>query len=516
MNTSDSRAPRRLGRELLESGTMPADGIALPSAGIFRLPERAIQFGTGAFLRGFVDFFIDEAIRQGVYHGRIVAVSSTGSGRDGALNEQDGLYTLVVEGASANGLQRECRVIASVSRALSAATEWHDVLRLARQPELDLVFSNTTEIGISLDDGDLLDAAPPPSFPGKLARFLLERARAFGYADRAGLIIVPCELIEANGERLRTLVLTLARRWNVEPAFDEWLERAVPFCNTLVDRIVPGAPNEIRRQALEQELGYGDKLMLAAEPFRLFAIECDAATRNRLTFRAADGGIVLTDDVAPFRERKVRILNGGHTILASVGLLIGCETVLDGMRHSLVAPFLERLLFEEIVPSLDAPDGRQFARDVLLRFANPYLRHALRDITVQHTAKMRLRVVPSVLRFAERTGDSPSLLAFGFAAYLVLLRAGLAAAESAPTTLGADVDGERIRALWRGANDGSEDSVRRVVGEACRDAELWHGDLSRVPGFVQRVADDVVDIAQSGAAAVLASRLAARDLSIKS
>lgn len=508
MNTSDRSCPR-LGREMLQSGGSANEGLAVPSPAVFGLPETIVQFGTGAFLRGFVDFFIDEAIRRGAYHGRVVAIGSTPSGRDGALNEQDGLYTLVVEGTGANGPRRECRVVGSVSRALSAAREWNDVLGLARQPALDLVFSNTTEIGISLEAGDVLDAAPPPSFPGKLARFLLERGRAFGYADEAGLVVVPCELIERNGEKLRALVLTLARRWNLESAFDAWIDRAVPFCNTLVDRIVPGAPDETRRRELERELGYSDDLLIAAEPYRLFVIECDAKTRTRLAFAAADPRVVLTDDVTPFRERKVRILNGGHTILASVGLLAGCVTVLDGMRHAVVAPYLERLLFEDIVPSLDVPEGRQFARDVLLRFGNPYLRHALRDITVQHTAKMRVRVIPSVLRFAERARECPPLLAFGFAGYLLLIRAGLATAgQERSISLGADSEGERIRELWRAATDNDETTLRDVVDRVCRDTELWQADLSRVPGFAERVGDNVVQITRKGIAAALAACLA--------
>lgn len=241
--------------------------------------------------------------------------------------------------------------------------------------------------------------------------------------------------------------------------------------------------------------------MIAAEPYRLFAIEAHPSTRERLAFAAADDGIVLTDDVTPFRERKVRILNGAHTLMASIGLLLGCETVLDAMQHPLIVTYLQRLLFEEIVPSLDVPGGEEFARDVLLRFSNPYLRHALRDITVQHTAKMRVRVVPSLQRFAERTGRAPSALTFGFAAYLQLLRTAL----NNGVAVGADAEGDRVRELWRGARDDSDATLHCVIDILCRDINLWHADLSTVPAFIERVTEHLILMSRKGFAAALAS-----------
>jgi tagaturonate reductase len=446
----------RLNRELLASGRLTGEWVSLPASKLLELPEKAVQFGTGAFLRGFIDYFLDAANRYGAFGGRVVAVGSTRSGRDVAFNEQDGLYTLLVEGAGEAGPITERRVIGSVSRALAAERDWRDVLSLARAPGLELVFSNTTEIGIGIQDGDRLDSAPPPSFPGKLTRFLLERGRSFEYADDAGLVVMPCELIERNGDRLRDLVFTLARHWKLEAAFTDWIERAVPFCNTLVDRIVPGRPNDARRSQLERSVGFRDELMIAAEPYRLFAIEADAATRRRLAFASAEESVVLTDDVTPYRERKVRILNGGHTLLASLGLLVGCETVLEAVQHDLLGRYLQRVLFEEIVPVLVVPDGEAFARDVLRRFANPFLRHALTDITLQHTAKMRVRVIPSIEQYAARTGVSPGSLSFGFAAYLLLLRDADATSDPRRPRLAADNEGDRVREIWRAAPNGSD------------------------------------------------------------
>ena len=414
-----------------------------------RLPVRAVQFGTGAFLRGFVDDLLDAANRQGLFNGRVVAIGSTDSGRDRQLGAQDGLYTVVERGLVHGAPHEAVRVVSSVRGALAAQTAWGAVLALARAPALELVFSNTTEVGIALDETDAFHLAPPRSFPGKLARFLYERGRAFGWAADQGVVVLPCELIEDNGDRLRDVVRALAARWRLEPAFRQWLDAAVPFCNTLVDRIVPGAPSPGDAAALERALGYRDALLTACEPYRLFAIEAPASVRPRLAFAAADPGVVLADDVRPYRERKVRLLNGAHSALVATALLAGCETVLDAVRHPRVGPFLRRLLLDEIVPTVDAPGAAAFARAVLDRFANPYMQHALWDITLQGTRKMRVRVVPTVARFAAQAGAPPPALAFGFAAYLAFLRGGLhARRQAAGLLVPADEQGGRVRALW--------------------------------------------------------------------
>jgi tagaturonate reductase len=494
-----------LDARLVRAGGLAEGDVIAPTPETFELPEKVVQFGTGAFLRGFVDFFIDAANRRGQFSGRVVAIGSTGSGRDVAFNTQDGLYTLIVEGREGSATIRERRIVASVSRALSATRDWRAVLSLAREPALELVFSNTTEVGITVVDGDVLDAAPPPSFPGKVARFLLERGRAFDYAAEAGVIVLPCELIERNGDRLRELVLSLASRWGVEAAFAEWIQRAVPFCNTLVDRIVPGKPDDQQRKALEQSAPYRDDLATVAEPYRLFAIEAPTSVRAKLTFAAADPGIILTDDVTPYRERKVRILNGGHTLIAPLGLLVGCETVRQAVEHQLLGPYLRNLLFDEIVPSLTVPNGRAFAREVIDRFGNPFLRHALVDITLQQTAKMRVRVVPSIVRAAERSGAVPAALAFGFAAYLLFIRRSMQG-----LTAGVDSDGERVRAIWSGFSGDTDAAFHRVAFDACADDALWHTNLCRVSGFVDLVAAELVRMNRLGVAAALDEHLTAR------
>lgn len=490
-----------LTRALALSGLPVVD---LPPAGTLALPETAVQFGTGAFLRGFVDHFVDAANRAGQFNGRVVAVGSTGSLRDRAFTAQDGLYTLVARGLDQGVAREEIRVVGAVSRALSAATDWDAVLAVARAPELRVVFSNTTEVGIALDEGDAAALSPPRSFPGKLTRFLYERARAFDFAAERGVVVVPCELIEANGDRLRAIVLQLADRWALGAEFRAWIERAVPFCNTLVDRIVPGAPADDDAAALQASLGYRDGLLTACELYRLFVIEGDDALRARLGFADADPGVVVTADARPYRERKVRLLNGAHTIAVSLALLAGCETVRDAMTHELVGPYVRHVMLDEIAPTLQDPAAEAFAHAVLDRFANPFIRHGLFDITLQATMKMRVRVVPTIARHVARTGRPPALLALGLAAFLLFARGDLQERRrTAGLPVPADEQGERLRALW------ATHAPEAVADAALADAALWGTDLTQVPGLLVAVRDALARLLSDGVADTLERALEA-------
>lgn len=481
--------------------------ISIPEPALLALPERAVQFGTGGFLRGFVDDFLHRANEQGLFGGRVVAIGSTGSARDRALREQDGLYTLAVEGTEGGRPVQAFRIVASVSRALSAQSEWDAVLALARAPQLQYVFSNTTEVGIALSPDDRMDDTPPRSFPAKLTRFLFERARALDYDSAGGVAVMPCELIERNGTRLRQLVLSLADRWNLGPRFVEWLGVAVPFCDTLVDRIVPGAPRGPDARRFAELLGYEDRLLTTCEPYRLFAIEGGADARARLPWTRIDPGIVVAPDISPYRERKVRLLNGAHTLLAGAALSMGCETVGEAMAHPLLGSFVKRAMFDEIVPSLDAPDA-DFAGAVLERFQNPFIRHALVDITLQSTMKMRVRVIPSVLAFTARTGRAPRSLAFGFAAFLSFMDGRFQAARRARgLPVPADDHAERLAALWASVPDESTPAMEHLVRAACADRELWDTDLGAVPGFANAVAARLRRIRTVGVADALMHHL---------
>jgi tagaturonate reductase len=485
----------------------PRSDTTLPTATQLSLPERAVQFGTGALLRGLVDALLDDANRQGVFGGRVVMIGSTGSGRDRALNDQQGLFTLVVQGLVNGEAKREFRVVSSVSRALAATTEWDEVLRCAENPDLELIFSNTTEIGITLDETDLAtgaSAAPPRSFPGKLTAFLLRRARAFDFDGARAPVVIPTELIEGNGDKLRDIVSTLATRWSAEPEFLSWLEH-VRFCNTLVDRIVPGAPSAAYAAELEPLLPYADGMITVCEPYRLFAIEGDDALRARLRFPAADDGIIVAESITPYRLRKVRLLNGAHTTFVSLAILAGCTTVREAVEDPALGGFLRRTLLREIVPSVDVPGAGQFAREVIDRFANPFLHHLLWDITLQGTTKFKVRVVPSILDSVRATGELPRGLALGLAGFLVFQDGTVQAKRrAAGEPVPADAAGESLLARWSGVADDPA-SIAAFVREVLADTELWGADLAAVPGLADLVTENVIAIRTNGPIAAIES-----------
>ncbi|HEX8243565.1 MAG TPA: hypothetical protein VF541_08720, partial [Longimicrobium sp.] len=286
--------------------------------------------------------------------------------------------------------------------------------------------------------------------------------------------------------------------------FERWIAGAVPFCNTLVDRIVPGTPPADEHAAEERALGWRDELLTAAEPYALLAVEARPAVRARLPF-AGDPRVVMTDDISPFRERKLRLLNGTHTAMVPVALLAGCQTVRDAVDDEQVGRFVRRVALDEIAPFVAAPHAERFAREVLDRFANPFIRHAVADIALQQTMKLRVRVVPSILAFARETGEAPASLAFAFAAYLRFARGDLQRErQAAGRPLPRDDQGGRVRALWEELGDDPAAIARR----ACADAETWGADLSAVPGFGEAVASSLTRVLAMGTPAALAQHLA--------
>ena len=461
-------------------------------------PEKILQFGTGGFLRGFIGHFIEEANRVDQLCARIVAVATTPSGRDRVLNEQDGLCTLWVRGVQNGVTRNDFELISCFSRALSATDEWQTVLRVARTPALELIFSNTTEAGIALDEADAFADLPPASYPAKLTRVLWERAQRFQFSEQAGVIVLPCELIDDNGTRLKELVLTLAQRWQLDARFAQWIERAVPFCNTLVDRIVPGEPDRAAQQQAWQQLGYRDELLTVAEPYRLFAIEADDPVAARLNFIDADPAIIVTDDITPYRLRKVRLLNGTHSITAPLALLAGCSTVADAVSDPKVGVFLRQILFNELVPSVAADGAAFFAHHVLERFANPFIRHRLIDITLQQTTKLRVRVIPSLLDYAAESGVAPPFLCVGFAAWLLYMRGDSHLEERRE-----DACADHLKRMWN-----AHEEPRALVSAVAGEHELWQADLRAVPGFVEQVTESLELMLRDGVLAALDARLA--------
>jgi tagaturonate reductase len=476
--------------------------VAPPPTGFADFPERVLQFGTGAFLRGFTEAFVDEANRAGRFAGRVVMVGSTGSGRSDTLGDQDHLYTLCIRGLNGGRQIDECRVIGSVSRALSASDEWDRVLELATRPDLEVIVSNTTEVGIQLLETDRPDANPPESFPGKLAAFLARRAEAFDCDPARGVVILPCELIDDNGDRLREIVRKLIRNWSLSARVERWILESNTFCNTLVDCIVTGFPAKADYEVLVERLGYEDLMLTIAEPYRLWAIEGDDAVREKLAFLEGLPGVCITDDIHGFRERKVRILNGAHSLMVPISMLCANATVLETMEDQTTSRFVRDVILNEIVPGLpgDTETARSFALEVIERYANPFIRHELKNIALQQTSKVRVRVLPSIERYQALFGHVPPLTVFGIAALAVFKRNRIFEAES---VLPSDDADDAWRALFH-AEPADAKALARAIAA---DEPLWGRRLDAFEGFTAVLADCLESIDRLGPREALAHHL---------
>ncbi|HZT81094.1 MAG TPA: altronate dehydrogenase [Gemmataceae bacterium] len=362
-----------------------------------QLPETILQFGSGKFLRGFADLFIHQANAAGQAVGRIVVVQTTGDERADQLNRQGGRYHVAVRGLSGGQVIDRVEDSASISRALVAGRQWADVLAVARSPQLRHIISNTAEAGYDLHAGDRPDDAPPRSFPAKLLLVLAARFEA----GQPGVALLPCELFEENADKLRGLLIQLAQTWGMPAAFTDWLRDACRWHNALVDRIVTS-------QVVDRPEVAGDALAVLAEPYALWAVEAKGGAPHLFRHPA----LVVTEDVRPYFLRKVRILNAAHTALVSRAVPRGLATVGEAMADPEIAGWLERLLFDEIVPVLvsrvEKPE--EFARQTLERFRNPFLAHKLRDILTYHEAKVKIRLVPTREEFVAKFGRAPARL----------------------------------------------------------------------------------------------------------
>lgn len=360
------------------------------------LPVTILQFGAGRFLRGFADLFIHQANEQSQNVGKIVIVQSTGDDRAAALNRQGGRYHVVVRGIEKGQVVDRVEPCASISRALVAASEWSEILQVARSPSLRVILSNTTEKGYELDAADGPEDAPPRSFPAKLLAVL----RARHEANQPPLTIIPCELREHQAEQLHQRVTTLARGWNLPAELLNYIDRCA-WLETLVDRIVTGTPRE-------HPLLAEDAMLTVCEPYALWAIQTKPGVEPFLHHPA----VIWTEDVMPYFLRKVRILNGGHTALLIKARPRGFVTVREAVNDPDLGHWLERLLFEEVVPVLEGrvENPADFAREVLDRFRNPFLDHKLADIALHHETKVQVRLVPTRDEFRQRFGKEPVLL----------------------------------------------------------------------------------------------------------
>lgn len=461
-------------------------------------PEKILQIGEGNFLRAFADWMIHKANADGVFEGSVVLCQPIEKGMAGMINEQDGVYTVLMRGIEKNQIVETAEVIQSVSRCINPYENYHALLELAQSPDLKAIISNTTEAGIVYRPGDKPDDAPPSSYPAKMAAILHARYKAFEGAEDKGLLILPVELIERNGDNLKACVLKYADEWNLGSDFPSWIESANCFANTLVDRIVTGYPADEIEQ-ISEKLGYEDRLIVTCEPFHLWVIEAPKEWSAVLPLDQAGLHVVWTDDMTPYRTRKVRILNGGHTVSVLAAYLAGHDTVLEMMNDPLFKQYLIKCIWNEIIPTINLPkeDMDDFANAVLERFSNPFIKHKLLDISLNSVSKYKARCLPSLLDFLKMTGQLPQILPFGLASLIAFYRGtmqegkyiGIRGNESYEIRDDADVL-EFFAAAWINADT--------VAAEVLANETFWGQDLTQIKGLCSLVEKYLKDIVEHG------------------
>lgn len=372
------------------------------------MKETVIQFGEGNFLRGFFDWFLDGLNKKGIYDGKAVIVQPRAGGKVANLNEQACKYNLYLRGVENGQVKEEHSFIESVSRCIDPYKNFEDFLALADNPDFRFIVSNTTEAGIVFDDSCNFSDMPCKSFPGKLTQLLYRRYKN----GLKGFIILPCELIDNNGDELKKCVLKYAELWDLEKEFIEWIEKENTFANTLVDRIVTGFPTD-ETAYLHPE----DKYLDTGELFHFWVIEGDF--ENELPLKKAGYNVIWTNDITPYKKIKVRILNGAHTSMVTGALLSGVETVGECMADETVSAFLNNAVDEEILKTIgDNEESRAFAEAVFDRFKNPFIKHQLRSIALNSVSKFSVRVLPTILEYKQKNGAFPKILSMSLA-YLI-------------------------------------------------------------------------------------------------
>ena len=469
-----------------------------------KAPVKVLQFGEGNFLRAFVDHWFDLANETADWNGKVAAIQPNGVSMAPVMNAQDCLYTLYLRGVEKGVTVDSKRIISVIDHCYAAniTEDWQSLLKLMHSPELEYVASNTTEAGIVYDPESCFDQIPPRSFPAKLTVLLYERFRA----GQKGLVILSCELIDDNGRELQRCCDRHAEEWGLGEEFIRWMDGECLFCNTLVDRIVPGRVRDPEQLAQMNSLnGYEDRLLDVSEVFGVWYIEGPEWLEEKLPFKKAGLNVHVVPEVAPYKKRKVRILNGAHTGFVPGAYLAGLDIVRDCMHDDTIHAFMNRLLYDEVIPvlPLEKQDCMAFAAAVTDRFGNPFVDHQLLSITLNSTAKWKARNLPTLVEYTEKYGKLPEALVMSFAAYMAFFSSGM---------LRRDVDalicvrpkGDEYTALdvpevldlfWKNRN--SPDDV--LVREVMKKTDWWGMDLTGIPDFETTVLRDLRWIRKEGA-----------------
>ena len=485
------------------------DGYLLQDA-----PERVLQFGEGNFLRAFVDYFIDMMNEKAGFNSKVVLVQPIpnrgGFNLADVINEQEGLYTLYLRGFENGRKVNNKRIISCVSRCLNSYSDYDAVMACADNPDLRYIACNTTEAGIVYDPSCAFTETPPSSYPAKLTQLLYRRYQKFGSEAGKGFVILSCELIDDNGKELEKCVLQYAAQWQLPEDFVRWIKEENIFCSTLVDRIVTGYPRS-EAAAINEENGYEDNLIDTGEVFGFWVIEGPDSLKKELPFAEADLPVLITDNHKPYKQRKVRILNGAHTSMIMGAYLAGQDIVRDCMNDEVIQGFMSKTIYDEIIPTLSLPKEEclDFAAAVTERFKNPFIDHALLSISLNSTSKWKARVMPSLLGYVDKFGKLPACITASFAFYIAFYRgteltdAGLTASRPKGNTYTISDD----RAVLEFYYSHKDDSAEALTHAVCTNTDFWGCDLSEIPGFEAEVAKILKAVETDGAYAVMKSCL---------
>lgn len=464
-------------------------------------PKKVLQFGEGNFLRAFVNYTIDKSNEKGLFDGNVTVVKPIAYGSFERFDKQNNLYTVILRGIEDNKKIQKTHIISCIQDTVDPYTQEEKYSSLMENPDYRFIISNTTEAGIVFVDTDKFDDELPSSFPGKLTKLLHQRYTHFNGAKDKGFIFLPVELIDKNGDNLKKCIEDYINLWNLDDGFRKWIQEDNIFCNTLVDRIVSGYPKQ-EEEAIWKKLGYKDEIMVTGEPFGFWAIGSERIdeVKAELTIKSSVD-VVFAKDIEPYKQRKVRLLNGAHTSLVMGAYLAGKKTVDECMNDKLLNDYLNKCMFSEILPhiDLDKKELSDFANSVIERFKNPYLNHQLLDITLNSTSKWKARVLPSLLDYVKNNEKLPKHLVFSFASYLAFYM-GIEKTDKGYYNRFEELeypvrDDEKVLELFASQKD---TELAKLVDTIMSDESLWGQDLTKIDGFEQAVVAHLKTIKKKG------------------
>ena len=444
-------------------------------------PERIIQFGEGNFLRAFVDWIVWNMNVKADFNASVVVVQPIAQGMVDMLNKQDCLYHVNLQGLDQGVAVDSLTMIDVISRALNPYTENEAFMKLAEQPEMRFIISNTTEAGIAFDPSCKLTDVPASSYPGKLTQLLYHRFKTFHGDKTKGFIIFPCELIFLNGHKLKETIFQYIELWNLEEAFKAWFEEACGVYATLVDRIVPGFPRK-DILAIQEKLQYNDNLVVQAEIFHLWVIEAPKEVAEEFPADKAGLNVLFVPSEEPYHERKVTLLNGPHTVLSPVAYLSGLNIVREACQHEVIGKYIDKVMFGELLETLNLPKDEliQFGKDVLERFNNPFVDHQVTSIMLNSFPKYQTRDLPGLKTYFDRKGVLPSGLVLGLAAIITYYKGGKRGDDEIKIQDDVKIT-NLLTDLWA-------TGCTKKVAEGVLNAEfIWGENLNLIPGLTEKI-----------------------------